>query len=84
MGYTLKDDAKKIEADVLKLKTDKELVEYVCDNARGAAILSSRGHGCSSYDDKCELAYDEAKRRGKEELYKRGHDDAVRSFGYTP
>ena len=84
MGYTLHEDAKKIEADVLKLKTDAELVEYVCDNARGAAILSSRGHGMSSYDDKCGLAYDEATRRGKPDLYKRGHDMAVRSFGYTP
>jgi len=82
MKLTLSEAAAKCESDILTKKTDAELVDYVCDNVRGAAILSSRGRHANMYDDKCGLAYDEANRRGKPELYDRGHKMAVRSFGY--
>ena len=83
MNLGLQEAAKKCEAEILAKKTDRELVDYVCDNVRGAAILNSRGRYVNAYDDKCGLALEEAKRRGKPELYDRGYKMAVRSFGYA-
>lgn len=77
------EDLKAREAETLKAKSDEELVKYVEDSVAGSAVLSSRGHGYNAYDAKCDVAYDEAVRRGKPELYDRGYKRAVRSFGFS-
>ena len=74
--------AKVAEAKRLESVSDAELRDYVEDNVSGAAVLSSRGWGFCDYDQKCDLAYDEAKRRGRPELYEQGYKAASRSFGY--
>ena len=80
-GYTM-DDAKRLaEIEAVKLKTDQELEDYAAENVSGAAVLSSRGFGWCSYDQKCDIAYDEAQRRGKPELYTRGYKRAGASHG---
>lgn len=80
MKLTIDDAALEVEREKLKTMDDKALVDYVESNVNGAAVLSSRGYGWCSFDQKCGLAYEEAVRRGKEDLYKRGYDNVYRSY----
>ncbi len=62
--------------------TDDEIVDAVESAASGAAVLSSRGFGFNQYDEACRALYAESDRRGKTNLYSRGHKNAMRAHGF--
>jgi hypothetical protein len=62
--------------------TNAELVELTGAEILGAAVLESRGRGGGFTDDCVGACYDEAQRRGNIDLYKRGHNEALRSQGH--
>lgn len=83
VAHVWDDKRKAEEAEKIKPLTDAELVDYIASAVNGAAVLSSRGYGFCTFDQQCDVGYDEAARRGKSELYGQAHDRVKRSYGFA-
>lgn len=83
VAHVWDDKRKAEEAAKLKDMTDEQLVDFIAAAVNGAAVLSSRGYGFCTFDQQCDVGYDEAVKRGKGELYSRAHDRVKRSYGFA-
>ncbi len=65
----------------LDTMSDSELEDYLVSAIRGSTVLISRGHPYGSFGDKIDAGYDEAKQRGRLEIYDRAYERTKKSFG---
>ncbi len=65
----------------LDAMSDAELEGHLVSAIRGSTVLIPRGHSDGSFGDKVDAGYDEAKRRGRLEIYDQAYERAKKSFG---
>ncbi len=81
MLFTMTAERQQEERDKVTPMTDGQLLDYITDAIKGSAVLSSRGHGYNSFDQKVDVGYDELNKRGKPNLYTIAFNRAKRDFG---